>query len=34
MAKFNLKILVHRDKKGKIKETDFGSEYLARFGDE
>ncbi len=34
MAKFNLKILVHRDKKGKIKETDFGSEYLARLGEQ
>ena len=30
MAKFSLKILTHRSKDGKVKDTDHGLEYLAR----
>jgi hypothetical protein len=33
MAKFSLKILSHRSKDGKVKDTDHGLEYLARHAE-
>ena len=34
MATFNLKILVHRNKRGKIKKTDYGDMHLTAMKDQ
>ncbi len=31
MSKFTLKILIHRNKKGKIKETEYADSHLDKF---